>query len=65
MPLGALTHMRPLFIAMFPIAPLILKEHLFCFVFVQDFGKNVFAPQMGRAKDPSMMHGPAQPLPDA
>lgn len=57
---GALLHMWALFIAVFPIEPLILKEHLF--VFVRGFGKNVLV--IGRARDPSMMHGPVQPLPD-
>lgn len=63
--LGVLMHMRPLFMVMFPIEPVILPEHLFCFVFVRDFGKNVFPPQMSHAKDPLMMPGPTQPLPDA
>lgn len=58
-------HMRPLFMVMFPIEPVTLPEHLFCFVFVLDFGKNVFPPQMSHAKDPLMMHCLTQPLPEA
>lgn len=40
--LGVLMHMRRLFMVVFPSQPVVLPEHLFCFVFVLDFGKNVF-----------------------
>ena len=58
-------HIRRLFMVVFPSEPVVLPQHLFCFVFVLDFGKNVFPTQISHAKDPLMMHRPAQPLPDA